>query len=147
MRAEDVVVPTRSGIFCKLGDFHIDPTTPVDRAVITHAHADHARPGHRHVLATQETIDLMRVRYGDDFAGSAQALAYAQGIHIGDISLSLHPAGHVLGSAQVLIETNRMRIVASGDYKNERDPTCAPFEPLACDVFITEATFGLPQFH
>jgi putative mRNA 3-end processing factor len=146
MRAEDVIVPTRNGIFCKPGDFYIDPTSPVDRAVITHAHADHARPGHQHVLATQETIDLMRVRYGDDFAGSAQALAYAQSIRIGDIGLSLHPAGHMLGSAQVLIEANGMRIVASGDYKKERDPTCAPFEPITCDVFITEATFGLPIF-
>jgi putative mRNA 3-end processing factor len=146
MQPADVLLPTSNGIYCKLGDFHIDPTTPVDRAVITHAHADHARPCHAKVLATADTIGLMRLRHGDAFAGSAQPLAYGESLRIGDLKLSLYPAGHVLGSAQVLIEANGLRIVASGDYKNIRDPTCAPLEPIACDLFITEATFGLPIF-
>ena len=146
MQPADVLLPTSNGIYCKLGDFHIDPTLPVDRAVISHAHADHARPGHAQVLATTETIELMRLRYGDEFTGSAQPLAYGESLRIGDMTLSLHPAGHVLGSAQLLIEANGLRIVASGDYKNIRDPTCAPLEPIACDLFITEATFGLPVF-
>jgi len=146
MQAADVLVPSRSGVFCKLGVFHIDPTDAVDTAVITHAHSDHARAGHRKVLATQETLDLMRLRYGDDFAGSAQAIAYGQTLRIGGTNVTLHPAGHVLGSAQVLIEVKGLRIVASGDYKNVDDPTCSPFEPLKCELFITEATFGLPIF-
>jgi putative mRNA 3-end processing factor len=146
MQPADVVLPTPNGIYCKLGDFHIDPTTPVDRAVITHAHSDHARPGHANVLATAETIELMRLRYGDDFAGSAQPLAYGETLRIGNVRLTLYPAGHVLGSAQVLIEADSLRIAASGDYKNVRDPTCAPLDPIPCDLFITEATFGLPIF-
>jgi putative mRNA 3-end processing factor len=98
------------------------------------------------VLATQETLDLMRLRHGDDFAGSAQAVRYGERIDLGEIMVSFHPAGHVLGSAQIAIEANGTRVVASGDYKIIADPTCAPFEPLACDLFITEATFGLPVF-
>ncbi|HEY2186640.1 MAG TPA: ligase-associated DNA damage response exonuclease [Xanthobacteraceae bacterium] len=146
MQAEDIMVPTRSGVCCKPGAFHIDPVEPVERAVITHAHGDHARAGHRKVLATQETLDLMRLRHGDDFAGSAQAVRYGERIDLGEIMVSFHPAGHVLGSAQIAIEANGTRVVASGDYKIIADPTCAPFEPLACDLFITEATFGLPVF-
>jgi putative mRNA 3-end processing factor len=146
MQAVDVLAPTRMGVFCTPGDFHIDPIEPVERAVITHAHSDHARPGHRQVLATGETIDLMRLRYGDDFAGSAQPIAYGESLRVRETTVTLHPAGHVLGSAQILIEANGLRIVASGDYKNVPDPTCASFEPLACDLFITEATFGLPIF-
>jgi putative mRNA 3-end processing factor len=140
------MVPTRSGVCCKPGAFHIDPVEPVERAVITHAHGDHARAGHGKVLATQETRDLMRLRHGDDFAGSAQAVRYGERIDLGEIMVSFHPAGHVLGSAQIAIEANGTRVVASGDYKIIADPTCAPFEPLACDLFITEATFGLPVF-
>src|SRR5947209_8685059 len=145
MQAADVLLPS-SGLFCKLGGFHIDPTDPVDTAVITHAHCDHARPGHGKVLATQETLDLMRLRYGDDFGGSAQAFGYGEGLRIGETNVTFHPAGHVLGSAQILIEVKGLRIVASGDYKNVGDPTCSPFEPLKCELFITEATFGLPIF-
>jgi putative mRNA 3-end processing factor len=146
MQVSDVLAATRIGVFCKLGNFHVDPTEPVDRAIITHAHSDHARAGHNHVLATQETIDLMRLRYGDDFAASAQSVAYGESLRLNETAVTLHPAGHVLGSAQVLIEVNGLRTVASGDYKNIRDPTCAAFEPLACELFITEATFGLPIF-
>src|SRR5437764_5148738 len=146
MRPEDVLLPTAAGVCCKLGGFHIDPTRPVDKAVITHGHSDHARAGHGAVLATQETLDLMRLRYGETFASTTQAIRYGERITLGGIDLTLHPAGHVLGSAQVAVQTNGLRIVASGDYKNVADATCAPFELVPCDVFITEATFGLPVF-
>jgi len=146
MRPEDLLAPTPSGVCCKPGNFFIDPTRPVDKAVITHGHSDHARPGHRTVLATQETLDLMRLRYGDTFAGSTQAIRYGESVNLGDAKVTFHPAGHVLGSAQIAVEANGLRIVASGDYKDIADPTCVPFERLACDVFITEATFGLPVF-
>jgi putative mRNA 3-end processing factor len=140
------MLPTPAGLCCTLGGFHIDPTRPVDKAVITHGHSDHARPGHRTVLATQETLDLMRLRYGDNFAGSTQAIRYGESVNLGGAEVTFHPAGHVLGSAQIAVEANGLRIVASGDYKDIADPTCVPFERLACDVFITEATFGLPVF-
>jgi putative mRNA 3-end processing factor len=146
MRAEDLLTPTPSGLCCPPGDFHIDPVRPVARAVITHAHSDHARAGHRAVLATAETLDLMRLRYGDDFAGTTQALAYGETVRLGGVAVTLHPAGHVLGSAQIAVEAEGFRIVASGDYKDIADPTCAPFDLVGCDVFITEATFGLPVF-
>ena len=139
-------MPTPSGVCCPIGGFHIDPTRPVDKAIITHAHSDHARPGHGAVLATQETLDLMRLRYGDDFAGSTQAAKLGETLTLGGARVTLHPAGHVLGSAQVAVECDGLTIVASGDYKDARDPTCAPFELVRCDVFITEATFGLPVF-
>jgi putative mRNA 3-end processing factor len=146
MRAEDILAPTPSGVCCKLGDFHIDPTRPVERALITHGHSDHARAGHGAVLATQETLDLMLLRYGENFAGSIQAIGYGESVSLGGAKVTFHPAGHVLGSAQILVEANGLRIVASGDYKNVPDPTCTPFELVACDVFITEATFALPVF-
>ncbi len=146
MRAEDILALTPSGVCCKLGDFHIDPTRPVARALITHGHSDHARAGHGAVLATQETLDLMRLRYGDDFAGTTQVIRYGESVSLGGARVTFHPAGHVLGSAQIAVEANGLRVVASGDYKNVPDPTCAPFELVACDVFITEATFALPVF-
>src|SRR3954452_3815799 len=146
MRAEDILLPTPAGVCCKNGGVHIDPTRPVDKAVITHGHSDHARPGHGAVLATQETLDMMRLRYGDNFAGSTQAIGYGEEIKIGDIKIKFHPAGHVLGSAQIAVSCKETCIVASGDYKDAADPTCAPFEVVPCDVFITEATFGLPVF-
>jgi putative mRNA 3-end processing factor len=146
MRPEDLLVPTPSGVCCKLGGFFIDPTRPVDKAVITHGHSDHARAGHGAVLATQETLDLMRLRYGENFAGATQAVRYGEEVTLGAARVRFHPAGHVLGSAQVSVEAGGQRIVASGDYKDVTDPTCAPFAPVPCDVFITEATFGLPVF-
>ena len=146
MRPEDLLVPTPSGVCCKPGGFFIDPTRPVDKAVITHGHSDHARAGHGAVLATQETLDLMRLRYGESFAGTTQAVRYGETVTLGGAAVTFHPAGHVLGSAQVAVACNGLRIVASGDYKNVADPTCAPFELVPCDVFITEATFGLPVF-
>jgi putative mRNA 3-end processing factor len=146
MRPEDLLTPAPAGLCCRLGGFHIDPMRPVARALITHGHSDHARPGHGAVLATAETLDLMRLRYGDGFAGSVQAIRYGEPVQIDGVTVSFHPAGHVLGSAQICVAANGLRIVASGDYKNVADPTCAPFEPVRCDVFITEATFGLPVF-
>jgi putative mRNA 3-end processing factor len=146
MRPEQLLTPTPSGVCCQTGGFHIDPTRPVDKAVITHGHSDHARPGHGSVLATQETLDLMRLRYGDNFAGSTQAAKPGETMTLGGVKVTLHPAGHVLGSAQIAVECKDCRIVASGDYKDAPDPTCAPFELVPCDVFITEATFGLPVF-
>ena len=146
MRPENILAPTPAGVCCKRGGFHIDPTRPVERALITHAHSDHARAGHRAVLATQETLDLMRLRYGEHFAGTAQAVAYGESLDLNGVKVTFHPAGHVLGSAQIAVEADGVRIVASGDYKNVHDPTCAPFELVPCDVFITEATFALPVF-
>src|SRR5262245_63357162 len=146
MRPEDILVPTPVGVRCKIGGFYIDPTQAVDKAVITHGHSDHARPGHGAVLATQETLDIMRLRCGEGFAKKTQVVRYGEKIKFGDVTVSFHPAGHVLGSAQICVERKGMRIVASGDYKDVADPTCAPFELIPCDVFITEATFGLPVF-
>ncbi len=138
--------PTPAGLCCKKGGFHIDPVRPVERALITHGHSDHARAGHGAVLATQETLDIMRLRYGDNFAGRTQAVRYGEEIRLGEVAIRFHPAGHVLGSAQIEVTAQGTRIVASGDYKDAPDPTCAPFELVPCDVFITEATFGLPVF-
>jgi putative mRNA 3-end processing factor len=138
--------PTPAGLYCAAGDFHIDPSQPVARAVITHGHSDHARSGHGAVLATPETIAIMKVRLGDGSANSFQQLGYGAALTIGDVSLTLFPAGHILGSAQVVLEYRGQRAVASGDYKRASDPTCAPFEPQRCDLLITEATFGLPVF-
>ncbi|MBL8659939.1 MAG: ligase-associated DNA damage response exonuclease [Rhodospirillales bacterium] len=137
--------PTVAGLWCEPGRFYIDPTRPVDRAVITHGHADHARPGHRSTLATAETAAIMRARYGDD-AGPVESLGYNVPLSLGDVVVRLVPAGHILGSAQVAIEYRGCRVVVSGDYKRRPDPTCAGFEVVPCDVFITEATFGLPVF-
>lgn len=137
---------TDAGLFCEPAGFHIDPLRPVDRAIITHGHADHARPGHRHVLATAETIEIMQARYGSECFGSAQSLGYGQILRLGDVSVSLRPAGHILGSAQVVLEQQSQRAVVSGDYKARPDPTCTPYEPVPCDTFVTEATFGLPVF-
>jgi putative mRNA 3-end processing factor len=135
------------GLYVAPGDFYIDPIAPVARAVITHGHADHARPGHSSVLATLETLDIMRLRYGDD-AGTGEPLPYGTPIRIRDVALTLHPAGHVLGSALVVLEHAKERVLISGDFKRTPDPTCAPFElPVGpFDLFITEATFGLPIF-
>jgi putative mRNA 3-end processing factor len=146
MRPEDILLPTPSGVCCKRGGFHIDPTRAVDKALITHGHSDHARPGHGAVLATQETLDIMRLRYGENFAGRTQAVKYGETIDLNGIKATFHPAGHVLGSAQIAVECGGLRIVASGDYKDLPDPTCRRFELVPCDVFITEATFGLPVF-
>jgi putative mRNA 3-end processing factor len=138
--------PDAAGLCCAPGAFHVDPTRAVERAIITHGHSDHARPGHGAVLATPETIAIMKARLGPDAAGSFQALRYGEQISLGGATVRLVPAGHILGSAQVVIEHKGCRVVVSGDYKRRTDPTAAPFELVACDLFITEATFGLPVF-
>ena len=138
---------TPRGLWCEPGDFYIDPPRAVPRAVITHGHSDHARPDHGAVLATPETLAIMRARMGEGRAGlTQQALALGEGVTIGGVGIRLLPAGHVLGSAQVVLDWRGSRAVVSGDYKRRRDPTCAGFEPIPCDVFVTEATFALPVF-
>jgi putative mRNA 3-end processing factor len=146
MAANDVLTQTPDGLYCPAGDFFIDPMRACPRALITHGHSDHARPGHGAVMATRETLALMELRYGADFSVSRQTAVYGEPVRMGETVVSFHPAGHVLGSAQILIEAKGCRIVVSGDYKRGHDPTCAPFEVLRCDAFISEATFGLPVF-
>ena len=146
MRAAELLHPTPAGLYCPPGDFYVDPVRAVERAVVTHGHADHARAGHGRVLATAETLAIMGARYGPGFAGAAQPLGLGETLSLGDAAIRLAPAGHVLGSAQVVIEAGGVRIVVSGDYKRRPDPTCPPFEPVPCDVFVTEATFALPVF-
>ena len=143
MTRGDLVCLRPEGLYCPAGDFYIDPWRPVGRAVITHAHGDHARVGHASYLAATDSGHVLRVRLGDI---ALQTLPYGEALSVGDTRVSLHPAGHVLGSAQVRIAHGGRTWVVSGDYKVEADPTCAPFEPIACDVFITESTFGLPIY-
>jgi putative mRNA 3-end processing factor len=137
---------TPEGLYCPPGDFHIDPVRPVARAVITHGHSDHARSGHGAVLATPETLGIMTARYGADFAQSTEGSAYGHTVARNAVEVSLVPAGHVLGSAQTVLRWKGITAVVSGDYKRRRDPTCPPFEPVACNLFVSEATFGLPVF-
>jgi putative mRNA 3-end processing factor len=146
--AEDLVVQRPEGLYCPAGDFHIDPWRPVARAVITHAHADHARRGHGAYLASAPGAGVLRARLGDI---TLQPLAYGEGVDVGGVRVSLHPAGHVLGSAQVRLEHRGQVWVASGDYflsghAGDHNTTCAPFEPVRCHCFITESTFGLPVY-
>jgi len=138
--------PVPGGLYCLPGDFFIDPTRAAARAVITHGHSDHARGDNGAVLATPETLAIMRHRLGERAGSTQQALGYGEAIRVGEVQVRLVPAGHVLGSAQVVLDWKGSRVVVSGDYKRRADPTCAPFEPVPCDVFVTEATFGLPVF-
>ena len=138
---------TPAGLYVAPGDFYIDPSTPVDRAVITHGHGDHARSGHRHALATPETLAIMGLRYGEGTAyPGGQALNYGEPLSHHGVTLTFLPAGHVLGSAQIQLTYDNIRVTVSGDYKRRRDPTCPPFVAAPCDLFITEATFALPVF-
>jgi putative mRNA 3-end processing factor len=146
MHPIDLLTSTPNGLFSPLGGFFIDPTRPVEGALITHGHSDHARAGHGAVMATRETLEIMAVRCGEGFAGSTQAAVPGERCEINGVGVTFVPAGHVLGSAQIVVEAQGTRIVVSGDYKRARDPTCAPFEVVPCDIFITEATFGLPVF-
>ena len=146
IKPSDLLCPRPEGLYCPPGDFYIDPVRPVARAVITHGHSDHARAGHGAVVATPQTLDIMAVRYGEGFAGALQPLAYGETAKRDGVEISLAPAGHILGSAQAVVRWKGMTIVVSGDYKRSPDPTCPPFEPVPCDVFVTEATFGLPVF-
>jgi putative mRNA 3-end processing factor len=131
------------GIYVRPADAWIDPSQPKARAWVTHGHADHARGGHGAVLATPETLAIMETRYGPQ---SGQPIAYDEAIRVGDVDVRFVPAGHVLGSAQIVLEHRGERVVVSGDYKRRPDPTCPCFVPVPCDIFITEATFGLPVF-
>ncbi|MEP7346992.1 MAG: ligase-associated DNA damage response exonuclease, partial [Gemmatimonadaceae bacterium] len=135
---------TDRGLYCAAGDFYIDPWQPVERAVITHAHGDHARAGHGAYLCTPRTAALIRHRF--DPLASIESLDFGASRRIGDVTVSLHPAGHVLGSAQVLLEGSGGRWVVTGDYKRASDPTCEAFELVTCDTLVTEATFALPIY-
>ncbi|MEM6635650.1 MAG: ligase-associated DNA damage response exonuclease [Pseudomonadota bacterium] len=143
MSRSPVLSFTDKGIYCQAGDFFIDPWRPVDRALITHGHADHARAGHRAYLATAAATPVMRHRLGEI---SLETIAYAESRIIGDARVSFHPAGHVPGSAQIRVEVGGEVWVVSGDYKIEDDGLCEPWEPVPCDTFISECTFGLPVF-
>jgi putative mRNA 3-end processing factor len=139
-----LVEPTARGLYCAAGDFHIDPWQPVERAVITHAHGDHARSGSAAYLCASRGIPVLRTRLGADAA--IEGLRYGEARDIHGVRVSLHPAGHVLGSSQVRVEHAGEVWVVSGDYKLDPDPTCEPFEPVACHTFVTESTFGLPIY-
>lgn len=141
--AARLIEHTPQGLYCPAGGFHIDPWRPVQRAVVTHAHADHARPGHRHYLAAAPAEHVMRQRLGEI---DLQTLRYGEAIDINGVRVSLHPAGHVLGSAQVRVAHRGEVWVVSGDYKLDADPTCTAFEPVPCHTFISESTFGLPIY-
>ena len=146
MHASDLITPRDGGLWCEPGRFHIDPGRAVERAVVTHAHGDHCRPGHHALLVSPETAHIAQVRYGPTAFKDVQVLEYGKPIRIRDVSVTLVPAGHVLGSSQVVVEAGGARAVVSGDYKRRTDPTCRPFELVECDLFVTEATFGLPVF-
>lgn len=135
--------PRPEGIYVPAADAWIDPSTPKPRALVTHGHADHARGGHGEVWATPETLAIMGVRYGPQ---NGVPVAYGESLKLGEVQVGFVPAGHVLGSAQIVLDHAGERVVVSGDYKRRADPTCARFEPVPCDVFVTEATFGLPVF-
>ena len=139
-----LIRPTTSGLYCEPGDFYIDPWQPVERAVLTHAHADHTYRGSQSYLVSHEGRLLFRARLGDE--SHIETIAYGEEREINGVRVSLHPAGHVLGSAQVRVEYRGEVWVASGDYKTVPDPTCTAFEPVRCHAFITEATFGLPIY-
>lgn len=138
-----LVTARPEGLYCEPGDFFIDPWRPVACAVITHAHADHARAGHGRYLASRESAPVLRARLGDL---RLQTLDWGESCTVGGVRVSLHPAGHVLGSAQVRLEYRGEVWVVSGDYKLESDPSCAAFEPVRCHTFVTESTFGLPVY-
>jgi putative mRNA 3-end processing factor len=139
-----LLAPTAHGLYCAAGDFHVDPWLPVSRAVLTHGHADHARPGSRAYLAAPTALPVLRARLGA--RAPLEGLPWGEARQLGDVTVSLHPAGHLLGSAQVRLEHRGEIWVVSGDYKTVPDPTCEAFEPVSCHTFVTESTFGLPVF-
>lgn len=141
---QKLVIPTSAGLYCPPGDFYIDPCTPVARAVITHAHGDHARAGSEAYLATEQSKRLLQIRLGE--SAIIETLPYNQPVTINGVSLSFHPAGHILGSAQIRLAYQGEVWVVSGDYKVAPDPTCISLEPVQCHTFITESTFGLPIY-
>ncbi|MEO5774875.1 MAG: ligase-associated DNA damage response exonuclease, partial [Sphingomicrobium sp.] len=137
------IEPFPEGIYVRPADAWIDPSEPRARALVTHGHGDHARGGHGEVWATPDTLAIMNVRYGEQ---QGRPVAYGETVRLGEVDVSFVPAGHVLGSAQIVLDHGGEKVVVSGDYKRRSDPTCAPFVPVPCDIFITEATFGLPVF-
>ncbi|RKH65781.1 ligase-associated DNA damage response exonuclease [Corallococcus llansteffanensis] len=139
-----LVSVTPQGLYCRAGNFYIDPWRPVERALVTHAHGDHARSGSQRYLGARVGLGLLQRRLGADAV--IDTLEYGEKLTVGDTTVSFHPAGHVLGSAQIRIEHQGEVWVVSGDYKRTPDPTCAPFEVVRCHTFITEATFGLPIY-
>ena len=141
---DPLLQPRPEGLYCPAGDFFIDPMSAVERAVVTHAHGDHARAGSQHYHVAQAGLGLMQERLGAH--SDLDAYAYGEQFRLGEVDVSLHPSGHVLGSAQVRMEYAGRVVVVSGDYKRDPDPTCVPFEPVPCDVFVTESTFGLPVY-
>ena len=138
------IEPHPHGIYVRPADAWIDPSRPVSRALITHGHADHARGGHGAVWATPETLAIVNLRYGR--YADEHSVDYGSQLQLGEVTISFHPAGHVLGSAQIRLEYQGQTVVVTGDFKRRPDPSCMPFEPVPCDIFITEATFGLPVF-
>lgn len=143
---ETILVPTVAGLYCPAGDFYIDPTRKVPRAIITHGHSDHARKGHGAVLATRATLAFMAMRYGKNFAGASQTVKEGETLSLGDAKVTLLAAGHMLGSVQVYIEHRGISAIVSGDFKRSSDPTCPSFDVRPCDLFVTEATFALPLY-
>lgn len=139
-----LLTTTDRGLFCGAGDFYVDPWQPVDTAIITHAHSDHARAGSRLYLTEESGASILRSRLGPE--ARVETLRYGQTVSRDGVGVSLHPAGHILGSAQVRMEHKGEVVVVSGDYKIENDGTCPPFEPVRCHLFVTESTFGLPIY-
>ena len=145
-QASDLIRPRDGGLWCEAGGFHVDPHRAVAKAIVTHAHGDHCRPGHQALLASHETAEIAKTRYGSEAFGRIEVLDYDTPLRVGDVTVRLVPAGHVLGSVQVVIEAGGARAVISGDYKRRPDPSCRDFQLITCDLFVTEATFGLPVF-
>ena len=140
------LIKKKEGLYCIPGDFYIDPLYPVKKALITHAHTDHARPNNHLILGTKQTIEIMKIRYAKSYCTNYQVINYNSPLTINNIDITFIPAGHILGSSQILIEYNGCKVLISGDYKRVEDKTCKSYQNKKCDIFITEATFGLPIF-
>ena len=140
------LIKKKEGLYCIPGDFYIDPLYPVKKALITHAHTDHARPNNNLILGTKQTIEIMKIRYAKSYCTNYQVINYNSPLTINNIDITFIPAGHILGSSQILIEYNGCKVLISGDYKRVEDKTCESYQNKKCDIFITEATFGLPIF-
>lgn len=142
---QEPLIVRPEGLYCPAGDFYIDPQGKVDRALVTHAHSDHARPGHKSYLVSETCFPLLKLRLGQEI--KAEGIPFGEIRKIGDALVSFHPAGHILGSAQIRVEVKGQVWVVSGDYKPQPDRSCEPFELVKCDVFVSECTFGLPVYH
>ena len=140
------LIKKKEGLYCIPGDFYIDPLYPVEKALITHAHTDHARPNNHFILGTKETVEIMKIRYAKSYCTNCQVINYNSPLTINNIVITFIPAGHILGSSQILIEYNGYKVLISGDYKRVEDKTCKGYQNKKCDIFVTEATFGLPIF-